>query len=217
MASAAPFAARAGGPNLLPNPGFEESAFEAGPVSQGTLPQPLLPAGWAFEGLAGLFDHTPNEHHAGARAAAISIPASTNNEYCVTQVATCAQNPLNLARDTARVAYSVTPHWRTLEPVGVAPAQAYRLSAFVKMSIVTVGEGATLGVRWLDASGVPISYKEFVRRPMTSNDPDVTSWIAVSGTAVAPAGAASAHILLGHTDDLWIGQIIYDDVSFGLA
>jgi hypothetical protein len=206
--------ARAAAPNLLPNPGFERSVFEPAEPLEGQLPQPLLPAGWAFEGLAGLFDHTPNAHHSGARAIAISIPASTPREYCVEQAGGCSDSPINPARDALRPVYSLTPFWRTLEPVEVQAGATYELSVWTSLEIVTEGRGAITRVRWLDANGLTISESAGAERRQRPTDPDSIPWTSISDTMKAPAGAVSAHVMLGHSDDAWIGQVRFDDVSF---
>lgn len=199
------------GPELLPNTSFEESAFEPDPSPQGTLPQPLLPTGWIFEGLAGLFDHSPNVHRTGARAIAISVPASTKRELCGPEIE-CNDNPINPARDALELYYSVTPHWRTLDPVPVTAGEAYLLDVWASLEIVTEGEGATTAVRWLDANGLPIALE---RGSELRNELglDQIDWTNLQHTFTAPDGAASAHVLLGHTDDSWIGQARFDDVS----
>ena len=211
---AAPHIGAHAGPNLLPNPSFEASALEPDPVEQGTLPQPVLPEGWAFEGVAGLFDHTPNAFRTGARSVAISVPASTNERYCL-DPSTCAENPINGPRDAARAAYSITPVWRTLDPIAVSPG-SYTARTWAMLSVGIVGEGVTLSVRWLDASGVPIGQEVVDTRLRSDNDPETTPWFKLEGTVSPPAGAAGAHVLLGYTDDLQaIGQGLFDDAFFG--
>jgi len=206
--------ARAAGPNLLPNPSFEESVLEPAEPLEGQLPQPLLPTGWAFEGIAGLFDHTPNAYHSGARAIAISIPASTPQEYCIDQAGGCIDSPVNPARDAARPVYSMTPFWRTLEPVAVQQGATYELSVWTSLEIVTEGEGAITQVRWLDANGLTISGSAGPSRRQRSIDPDSIPFTFIEGIVKAPAGAVAAHVMLGHSDDAWIGQVRFDDVSF---
>lgn len=206
LVSLAGLTARASTPNLAPNASFEQEGVVG-----------LLPDGWAFEGIAGLFAHSADEHRTGRRSAAIWAPASTNDQYCPPRTRQCVLNPINLPRDIARTVYSVTPHWRTLDPVEVSNGQIYRLRAHIRMTSATVGEGATIAVRWFDARGFPMSSVVVAERRMRSVDADPTPWLEVEGTVAAPLGAVRAHILLGHTDDLSIGRIAYDDVFFGVA
>lgn len=215
-----PVTGRAAGPNLLPNPSFEASAFEPGPVPRYTLEQPLLPEGWVFEGSAGLFDHYPagsggREVANGQRAIAISIPASSKDDICADPPVGCHDNPINPVRDGARLVYSVTPHWRTALPVAVTPNAEYRLSAWTQLDIVTAGEGSSARVRWLDGNGVPIGENLVWTRRVTGTDSGSVGLVK-TGTVRAPAGARQAHVLLGHTDDLWIGQARFDAAFFGL-
>lgn len=215
LSLAAPVASHAG-PNLLPNPSFESSVLEPTPALAGVLPQPVLPTGWIFEGAAGLFDHSPNQHHSGARSIAISAPASSNESYCIDQADDCVQNPINDARDELRPTYSLTPHWRTIDPVTVTAGKTYELSVFVELIIVTVGEGVTTRVRWLDAGGSVISESVGPKRIQQPDDPESILWgnAPISKELTAPTGARGAIVMLGHTDDLWIGQVVFDDVSF---
>jgi hypothetical protein len=100
--------------------------------------------------------------------------------------------------------------------VPVEEGETYRLRSFIVLSVGSIGEGATLSVRWLDATGVPIRQDLVASRLRTPNDPEMTSWINLSGTVAAPDGAAQAHILLGHTEQIEaIGQVLFDDVYFG--
>ncbi|HEX9713828.1 MAG TPA: hypothetical protein VGB52_14905 [Actinomycetota bacterium] len=223
LAMIAPLAASAApGPNLLPNPGFELSALEPAPVPPYTQPQPMLPSGWIFEGAAGLFDHYPagsgdRQVRGGQRAIAISIPASGKREQCVDQVAECFDNPLMDVYRQGRLAYAVTPHWRTAQPVTVTAGRDYVFSAHIAMAIVTAGEGATTFVRWLDATGVPIGVSDGPSQISGAPDQSDGFFVLKSRTVRAPAGAAGAIIALGHTDDVWIGQVRFDDVHFGTA
>ena len=212
------------GPNLLPNASFEQSVFEPAPVPPYTQPQPLLPVGWAFEGAAGLFDHYPQSTgdpprsvNSGQRAIAISIPASGKREQCVDQVAECVDNPLIDVYSQGRLVYAVTPHWRTAQAVPVIAGRDYTFSVHIAMSIVTAGEGATTFVRWLDATGVPIGVSNGPRQTSGASDQRDGFFVKKTATVRAPTGAAGAIIALGHTDDVWIGQVRFDDVHFGTA
>lgn len=199
--------------NLLPNSSFEFGIADVTPQPQYTNSQPLLPQGWAFEGNAGLFDHSQNEHNSGRRMAAISIPLGGKRQICEAgPIVPCQQSPLNVPKDTARQYYSVNPAWRTLNPVNVSAGSSYNLKVYAARSFVTAGEGAFTAVRWLNALGQPIGYQPVseLRGSTISTD-----WTLMSGSAVAPTGATKAHILLGHTDDTFLGQVRFDDVCFG--
>jgi len=202
--------AAAAGANLLPNPSFEYGAADVTAQPQYTNSQPLLPQGWAFEGSSGLFDHSQNGSHTGRRMAAISIPASGKRRMCDAQGAggPCVDNPAQAAKDGARQYYSVNPAWRTLNQVNVSAGTSYTISAWAAGELVTAGEGAFLGGRWYSGS-VPIGYSQV--GPVAVN----TTWQQFSGAFTAPSGATKAHILFGHSDDTWIGQVRFDDVFFG--
>lgn len=202
------------GPNLLPNPDFEQSAIEPGPTA-GQMPQPLLPTGWAFEGLAGLFDHSPHGGSGGsARSAAISIPAGGKSSVCGPEVG-CTTNPATGPKNNASLAYSVNPAWRNALPVSVNAGQIYTLRADLSWNLVTEGEGAFGQVRWLDANGAPMSVSTAFTVRATAATSVFRYWAPVSGTAKAPTGAKSAVVLLGATDDVFISQILFDKAFFG--
>lgn len=204
------------GPNLLVNPGFEDSAFEGNPaVARGSLAQPVLPTGWSFEGLSVLFDHSPNVKRSGKRSAAISGSLSTPRTVC--QNGVCQANPLNAVRDATAATYTLTPSWRTLNPVSVVAGTRYTLSAFVGWDIMTAGTEATTKVRWLGANGMAISESYAGKIKSTPQNSTLLRWTQISGVVTAPAGAVSAHVLLSHTDDAWVSQVRYDDVYFGTA
>lgn len=214
--------ADAAGPNLLPNPGFE--AGVNGASAEG-VDQPLLPVGWVFEGVAGLFDHTPSGKKSGRYSAAISIPASGKQRVCpgTEQTGTlypCQQlTPVNDAKNTAATYYSVAPAWRPQAPVAVRAGTKYTVSGWVTWTFVTLDEGGSLvRVRWLDADGVPIktdiAYRRIAKTLLESN---VVNWTAFSGTVTAPPGAAQAVPLFGMADDAFNSNLKYDDVSFHTA
>jgi hypothetical protein len=201
------------GPELLPNPGFEESVLEPSPVPPGTQPQPILPTGWAFEGAAGLFDHSPNVKHAGLRSAAISIPMSGKREICGPEI-DCNENPANEVKDETEHVYSVTPHWRTALPVEVDAGASYRFTGWTAYELASLGTGSTASVRWLDANGLPIGQNVLVQKINTA-DVDTIGWTEVTRASItAPGTATQAHILLGAIDDTFISQVRWDDVSF---
>jgi hypothetical protein len=200
------------GPELAPNPGFEQSPTD--PTGD-TSKQPLLPTGWIFEGSAGLFDHSENGFHTGKRMAAISIPASTPRLLCP---AGCVPNPSNEVKDATAKYYSVTPYWRTQNAVTVTPGTVYRFQVWTAMDLATVDVGgAVTKIRWLDSSGMPLSETAGPKNIQEASDPPQTLWELITKNVTAPAGATRAIIMLGAADDLFITQVKYDDVSFRVA
>lgn len=207
----------AGLTNLAPNPSFEQSAVGPAVTVQRQLnqvlppegrfkPQPVLPEGWAFEGLAGLFDHHPHVSYHGSWSAAISAPLS------------------GPGADTSAtsLAYTVAPHWRTLEPIAVTGGRSYTFSAAMRVVLAQQAEdpirgprGAVTKVRWLDANGVPIGVSDGPSYLRTAGQPETMNWKVQSLTVTAPAGARGAHLLLGHNDDTFISQVLFDSVVFG--
>lgn len=210
--------------NLLPNASFETAVVPqaAHPGDRRDLyDQPLLPERWAFEGSAGLFDHSAHEYHTGYYAAAISIPASgSRNPVCVAQANVCQPiTPLNQAKDAAAAAASVGPCWRPLMPVGVSAGGVYTVSYWVSWTLATAGTGGAVSkVRWLDGNGVPLTSNTLSAGPSriaTSFSSEAQSWVQVVGTVTAPAGAAKAVPLFCAGDDAFISKVVYDDVFFG--
>jgi hypothetical protein len=216
----APAAALAGkpkppvlGPNLVVNAGFESSAIEGNPASPpGSQPQPLLPTGWQFEGLTVLFDHSPNLHHTGKRAAAISGSLSGGRQFCET--GSCQENPANAVKDASATRFTLPPHWRTAAAIPVSAGKGYQLAFWGGWSTVTVGQGLDAIVRWVDAGGAIVKQQTVVKTTDGGNQ----AWKKFSSPRLtAPAGATGVVLLLGQTDDLWIGQVYFDDVYFGTS
>ena len=221
-----PGPASAKGKNLLPNTDFEESAIEPGPAA-GKSPQPLLPTGWAFEGAAGLFDHSPNGGSGGsARAAAISIPLGGKRNVCADKPVGCNDNPATKPKNDAAAAVTVNPAWRNAEPIPVQAGKRYELSVDLAWQLATEGEGAFGIVRWMTDSGAaagtagvdvaPKLSEAFVVRSTAATSP-ARPWGRVSGVVEAPKNATSAVVLLGATDDAFIGQFKFDKAFFGGA
>lgn len=226
--AASPAAAK----NLVVNPGFEETRVPA-PVMDAQkdldINQPVLPVGWIFEGAAELFDHTHGAFHSGEYSAGISGSWSGPRSECSVQ---CVEVPGGQQKDTVYgSAYSLAPAWRTDAPIAVTGGKKYKLSFWVKMSILTDGSGAVSWVRWFDANNLPIGYSAgptkiadcgganyltFANGTGTFGDgchsPD---WQQLKGSMKAPAGAKYATVVLSYSDAAWIGQVIFDDVSFG--
>lgn len=204
------------GANLLPNGGFEESAIEPVPQLAGRQPQPLLPTGWAFEGAAGLFDHSPHGGSGGSpRAAGISVPMGGKRSICGPAPVNCNDNPANGPKDTVSKTYSVNPAWRNAQPVKVASGATYTLAFDLSWNLATEGEGAFGAVRWLNSTGTVISVSTPIVVRATASTSVFRDWGRLSAPVVAPAGASTAVVLLGATDDIFISQILFDNAFFG--
>jgi hypothetical protein len=201
------------GPNLLPNPGFEQSAIEPSPVPAYATSQPLLPTGWAFEGMTGLFDHGQHTAHSGKRAITISAPASGPDQFC--QQKTCVQNPVDGPRNSAMEYYSETPFWRTLQAVPVTPGKTYQLSAWMTWTLETIGVGAITEVRWVDGNGVPVAITAGPSLIANARNSPALAYTKFSGLVKAPAGAVGAIVMLGSGNDAFISSMTYDDAYFG--
>jgi len=204
------------GPNLLPNASFEDGVNDV--AAQG-VDQPLLPVGWAFEGAAGLFDHSPHERKTGRYSAAISIPAGGKRKVCYDAPVGCHDNvPLNTVKDTVATAYTTNPAYRPVYPVPVAAGKRYVVSGWFMWTLASIGEGGVLvRVRWLDANGAPIRIDRAFVRTSVERDQEVLNWKSFSATLTAPTGAVQAVPLFGANDDVFISKINYDDVSFHAA
>ena len=213
--------------NLLPNPSFEKSVVPVDPGSvAGYAWQPLLPSGWVFEGATLLFDHSPHAGHTGSRGAAISGALGGGDQICTDPNAPaglkCIRNPYDAqwrsATSGVTSTYSARPVWRTLEPVRVSAGKNYDLAFWAAQptfdwTLLTPGEGATASVRWLNSSGRTIK----VSPGGSVVGPSPLVWRYAKKTIKAPAGAVSAHILLGHTNYMTLQQVAFDDVFFGLT
>jgi hypothetical protein len=230
--AAAAFALTAGapgahaGPNLAPNPSFEVSVLEPASPAIVAAGQPVLPDGWAFEGVAGLFDY-PDQRcidasgsfpcrraNSGNRFIAVSDPLSGPVRQCVGQIGQCVDNPAYAAMDVAAFVYSGRPVWRNVTAIPVNGGQGYVLSAAVSWELMTEGTGAYMAVRWVDATGVPIQVDR-IPTPAATPTTQHLDWTGMGGGVTAPPNAAGAILLLGHTGDAWISQVRFDDVFFG--
>ncbi|HEV7886583.1 MAG TPA: hypothetical protein VGO92_03425 [Acidimicrobiales bacterium] len=215
--------AQAAGPELLPNTSFEQGTSPVGPQSTaaGGIDQPLVPVGWAFEGAAGLFDHSAADHHGPGRyQAAISAPASGKNRVCYDQPVGCKPlDPVVTAKNAAAdKAASVSPAWRPQAALRVSAGANYTVSGWFAWQLASVGDGGALvRVRWLDANGVGLGASTAVSRVATDRDTGDLNWTFFSATVKAPAGATQAVPLFGALDDAFITQLRYDEVSFKAA
>jgi hypothetical protein len=199
------------GPNLVLNASFEDSELEGNPAAApGSLAQPMLPTNWRFEGLTVLFDHSPALHHTGKRAAAVSGSLSGGREFCET--GTCQPSPANPVKDATTSTYTLPPHWKSAAAIPVTAGKAYQLSFWGEWTNITKGQGIDASLRWVDASGAVVSQVSV----LTTTDGGAQEWKKFTVTkTVAPAKATGVIVMLGQTDDLWTGQVGFDDVYFG--
>lgn len=208
------------GPNLAPNPSFEESSVD--PATQNGIP--VTPTGWSFEGSTVLFDYNQRGGHTGARNIAISGALGGGKEICdhSSGAEQCAPNPAyaqtHQVDDATVGTYSIRPFWTTAAPIPVTAGKSYQLSVWAIMPSLdpnagVMGEGAATRIRWVDASGKAVSVVDgpsFVKGPKRT-----LGFKQISGVLTAPAGATGAVLMLGHTDYSHTGtQVAFDDVSF---
>lgn len=201
------------GPNLVANPSFEDSQFE--PVS--ATGQPILPTDWTVEGATILFDHSQNVYKDGRRGAAISGALGGGKQICDGSSGSqmCNPNPAQPATQEL----PLRPWWVTDAPIEVQAGKTYHFSTFVIMPSLNPdagvpGEGAATQVRWLDADGGVL---ETVEGPSLINEPGkrIIGWKQISADLKAPADAAGAQLLLGHSDYTTTStQVAYDSVVF---
>ncbi|GAC1442877.1 MAG: hypothetical protein NVSMB55_14830 [Mycobacteriales bacterium] len=220
VAGAASAAAPKLGPNLAPNPSFEQSSFD--PATQNQLP--VTPVGWTFEG-AGYPDYNQRGGHTGARSVQISLSLAGSKQICDHSVdgsERCAANPaageLRAIDSGTAPRYSARPAWVNSAAIPVAAGKRYRFSVWaIRPSLAAdsgpMGEGAATRVRWVDAAGKGISVSDaasLVRGPRRT-----LGFKLISADLRAPAGASGAFLLLGHSDYIHTGaNVAFDDVSF---
>jgi hypothetical protein len=211
------------GPNLAPNPSFEVSSQDA--ATQNGIP--VMPVGWSFEG-AGVSDYNQRGGHTGARNVQISGAYGGGRQVCDHSVdgsERCAPNPAyaqtHQVDEQLAPTYSIRPFWVTESAVPVTAGKTYRFSVWaIRPSLApdagVVGEGAETRVRWVDAAGNGISVvngASLVKGPKRQ-----LGFKLISADLKAPAGAAGAVLMLGHTDYSHTGAAVaFDDVSFNLV
>jgi hypothetical protein len=209
------------GPNLAPNPSFEQSTQDT--ATQNGVP--VTPVGWSFEGLTPLFDYNQRGGHTGARNVQISGAAGLGRQVCdhsVDGTERCAPNPAyaqtHQVDETVAPTYSIRPFWVTASPLPVTAGKTYHFAVYaIRPSLApdagVVGEGAQTRVRWVDAAGNGISVVDgasLVKGPKRQ-----LGFKLISADLKAPAGAAGAVLMLGHTDYSHTGAAVaFDDVSF---
>ena len=208
------------GPNLVANPGFEKTSFEAasGAVAAANngKGQPILPTDWTVEGATILFDHSENVWKEGKRGAALSGSLGGGRQLCDGSSGSqqCTPNPAQAATGSL----PLRPFWVTDAPIAVEAGKKYRFSTFVILPSLNPdagvpGEGAEGRVRWMDASGKVLSTVTGPQLVKTAKR--IIGWKLISADLVAPKGAAGAQLLLGHTDYTTTStQVAFDVVSF---
>ena len=212
------------GPNLVANPGFEQSTNDAA-TANGV---PVLPVGWTVEGATVLFDYNQRAGHTGKRNVAISGSLAPGKQVCdasgalVTGGYTCVPNPAaagtGAVNDGAMSVFSVRPFWVTEKAIPVKAGAKYRFSMYsIRPSLDpnagVMGEGAASKVRWVDASGATL---KVVDGPSSLKTAKRELGFRLSSLdLVAPAGAAGAKLLLGHSDyTVTSAQVAFDDIAF---
>jgi hypothetical protein len=208
------------GPNLVVNGGFEQSTAQV--VTDADLP--VTPVAWTFEGAAVLFDYNNDGGHSGHYNARISGSLAPGAQFCdgSSGTDTCAPNPAaagtkGVAEGT-RGTYSVRPVWASETPISVTAGKTYRFSTWAIRPSFGVdsgvpGEGAATAVRWVDAAGNGIAVTEGAK--LVKGPKRALGFKLITADLKAPAGAAGAVLMLGHTDYLHTGaQVAFDDVSF---
>jgi hypothetical protein len=218
------------GPNKILNPGFETSVLPE-PVRQAAfsngLKNGLYAPDWRFEGVTALFDQTGQDPHTGNMAGAISGSLSGPRNECSVQ---CVDVPGSDVRDQVYDRFSVAPAFVSAVPFAVTSGAAYTFSFYVRTSILRDLTGAVTRVRWYDANHLPISttrgpsliapkdgatYLAFANGDSTQFNAHSYGWRLLSKALTAPSTAKFAEVVLGYSDDAWIGQVVYDDVFFG--
>ena len=210
------------GPNLAPNPSFEQ-ANEATTIDGNYNPVP--PVGWANEGLTVLFDYKTNVGRTGKKMVAISGALGGGKQLCdassgADQCAPNAAYPATSQVDNGtRLTYSMRPFWVTDNPIAAVAGKTYRFSAYASLPSLNPdagvpGEGAATQVKWVDAAGKGLAIAEagkLVKVPGKR----ILGFKLVTADLKAPAGAAGAVLMLGHTEYTHTGtQVAFDDVSF---
>ena len=209
------------GPNLAPNPSFEQ-ATDATTIDGNYNPVP--PTGWAHEGATVLFDYKTSVGRTGKKMVAISGALGGGKQICdgSSGAEQCAPNPAYAATSQVdngtRNTYSIRPFWTTADGIPVAAGKTYRFSAWAAMPSINPnsgvpGEGAATQVRWLDAAGNGIGISEGGK--VVKGPKRMLGFKLATADLKAPAGAVGAVLMLGHTEYTHTGtQVAFDDVSF---
>ena len=208
------------GPNLVPNPGFEQSQNDA-LVDNGI---PVPPVGWTFEGATIVFDYKGDGGHTGRHRVAISGSLAPGRQICdaSTGAYTCVPNPAasgtSQVNDAALPYSSIRPFWVSAAPIPVATGKTYRFGMYslrpsFDPSVGVNGEGPVSKVRWVNASGSTVSVVNGPQALKTAKRELGYRFSTLD--LVAPAGAVGAKLLLGHSDyTVTSAQVAFDDISF---
>lgn len=210
------------GPNLAPNPSFED-ANDATTIDGNYNPVP--PKGWANEGLTVLFDYKTSVGRTGKKMVAISGALGGGKQFCdgSSGADKCTANPAYSATSQldqgTRNSYSMRPFWTTADGVPVVAGKSYRFSAWAAMPSFNPdagvpGEGAATQIRWVNAAGDGIAITEGGKLVKEAGK-RILGFKLVTADLTAPAGAVGAVLMLGHTEYSHSGaQVAFDDVSF---
>lgn len=210
------------GPNLAPNPSFEQ-ANDATTVDGNYNPVP--PIGWAHEGLTVLFDYKTSVGRTGKKMVAISGALGGGKQVCdgSSGADTCTANPAypvtSQVDQGTRKRYSMRPFWTTAKAIPVTEGKSYRFSVWASMPSLNPnagvpGEGAATQIRWVNAAGAGIEITEGGKVVKVAGKRTLGFKLATADLK-APAGAAGAILMLGHTEYTHTGtQVAFDDVSF---
>lgn len=210
------------GPNLAPNPSFEQ-ANDATTIDGNYNPVP--PVGWSNEGLTVLFDYKTSVGRTGKKMVAISGALGGGKQFCDGSSGSdqCTANPAYAATsqvdNATNKTYSVRPFWTTAAPIAVTPGKTYRFSVWAAMPSLNPdagvpGEGAATRIRWVDASGKGIAISEGGTLVKVKGK-RILGFKQIVADLTPPAGATGAVLMLGHTEYTHTGaQVAFDDVSF---
>lgn len=208
------------GPNLVVNASFEESSNDTA-TANGI---PVLPVGWTVEGATIVFDYNQRIGRTGKRNVAISGSLAPGKQVCdaSTGAYVCQPNPAagvtGQVNDASMGVFSVRPFWVTEKALPVTAGKTYRFSMYsIRPSLDpnagVVGEGAASKVRWLTASGALVSVVD--GSSALKGAKRELGFRLSTIDLVAPAGAAGAELLLGHSDyTVTSAQIAFDDIFF---
>lgn len=209
------------GPNLAPNPSFEQ-ANDATTIDGNYNPVP--PIGWAHEGASVLFDYKTSVGRTGKKMVAISGALGGGKQFCdgSSGADQCTANPAYAGTSQVdqgtRNTYSMRPFWTTADGIPVVAGKTYRFSAWAARPSFNPdagvpGEGAATQVRWLNAAGDGIAISEGGK--VVKGAKRVLGFALATADLKAPAGAVGAVLMLGHTEYSHSGaQVAFDDVSF---
>lgn len=210
------------GPNLAPNPSFEQGNDAT--IVDGNY-NPVPPTGWNHQGATVLFDYKTSSGRTGKKSVFISGSLGGGKQLCDASSGTdtCAPNaayPVTSQVDGGtRGTYSMRPFWLTDKPIPTVAGKTYRFSVYSQLPSLNPnagvpGEGAATQIKWVDAAGKAIEFVEGAKLVKTPGKRSL-GFKLITADLKAPAGAAGAVLMLGHTEYTHTGaQVAFDDVSF---